>query len=221
MSIMRNWKISTLSGNYFKRNILPILWEILCLTGFVLFPAWLSYSNAAFYVGLIIYFRRDIDLHEMWKQWKRGQSFWKAVAWTLLALAAGFACSVLLGNVLFAGVDDGMFLLRTESWMEIFLFACSTILLPPFAEELFFRKSLLTGCSGRMMILASILSIFLYSAEHSLHWLGILEMACIALPLTAAYVKTKNIHVVITAHAILNLIGNLPTVIAAVGNRLA
>ncbi len=207
-------------SNYIKSNIIPILWEILCLTGFVLFPEWIPYINFAFYLGLIIYFRKDVDFREMLNQWKLGKSFWKSVAFTLLALVVGFACSILLSNVIFAGTNDGMFNLRMEGWLGIFLFACSTILMPPLAEELFFRKNLLLDSSAAAVAITSILSILLYSAEHSLHWLGLLETVCIAVPFTAAYLKTKNIYVVITAHLILNVAGNLPTVIALAANQL-
>ena len=51
-------------------------------------------------------------------------------------------------------------------------------------------------------------SMFLYALEHSLSWWGILLTMIWALPLTAAYIKTRNVSVVMTAHFIGNLLGN-------------
>ena len=46
------------------------------------------------------------------------------------------------------------------------------------------------------------ISMFLYAIEHALSWWGILLTMIWAIPLSIAYIKTKNIYVVMTAHFI-------------------
>ncbi|MFA9378378.1 MAG: lysostaphin resistance A-like protein [Lachnotalea sp.] len=110
--------------------------------------------------------------------------------------------------------------LRIDGWVGVIIFACSTIIMPPLAEELFFRKNIIYDSSKTIFIITSIMSIFLYSVEHSFTWLGILETVFIAIPFTLSYIKTKDIYIVITAHFIINLIGNLPSVIISIVNLL-
>ena len=52
------------------------------------------------------------------------------------------------------------------------------------------------------------ISMFLYAIEHALSWWGILLTMIWAIPLSIAYIKTKNIYVVMTAHFIGSLLGN-------------
>ena len=58
------------------------------------------------------------------------------------------------------------------------------------------------------MIVTMVISMLLYALEHSLSWWGIFLTMIWAFPLTIAYIRTKDIHVVMTAHFIGNLLGN-------------
>lgn len=49
---------------------------------------------------------------------------------------------------------------------------------------------------------------FLYALEHALAIWGIFLCMIWALPLSVAYIKTKNIYVPMTAHAICNIVVN-------------
>ena len=92
--------------------------------------------------------------------------------------------------------------------MTLLVFFISTILLPAVTEETFYRKSLILFKSKQAIVITTLISMFLYAAEHSLSWWGILLTMIWAVPLSIAYIKTKNIYVVMTAHFIGNLLGN-------------
>lgn len=49
---------------------------------------------------------------------------------------------------------------------------------------------------------------FLYAVEHALSPWGILLVMIWALPLSISYMKTKNVYIPMTAHFIVNLLGN-------------
>ena len=113
----------------------------------------------------------------------------------------------MLENI-FPNLDTGTIGLRRNSWPTLFVFFISTILLPAVTEETFFRKNMILLDSKPTMIITTIFSMFLYAAEHNLSWWGILLTMIWALPLSIAYIKTRNIYVVMTAHFIGNLLGN-------------
>ena len=92
--------------------------------------------------------------------------------------------------------------------MRLFVFAISTIILPPITEELFFRKSIIAFKSKGILMFTALIGMFLYAVEHSLSIWGIFLTMIWALPLTVSYIKTKNIYVPMTAHLIGNLLGN-------------
>ncbi|MDO5096789.1 MAG: CPBP family intramembrane metalloprotease [Peptostreptococcaceae bacterium] len=106
-----------------------------------------------------------------------------------------------------------MILLQVNNFLELILFAISTIILPPIVEESFYRKNLLSFENRKILILTTLLSMFLYASEHALSLWEILFSMIWALPLSISYIKTKNIYVPMTAHLICNIIINGFTVI--------
>lgn len=205
---------------WLKANTLPILWEILYIAGTLCFPQFALHINTAFFIGIILYFHHDFSFKALKEQWKSGKIFWKATIYTVIGLIAGFAASMALSVSVFKGMDDGLFKMPVYGWGELLLFICSTILFPPLAEELFHRKSLINTSSTSVLVLTSIISILLYSAEHGIGWVGMIETACLAIPFTISYIRSKNVYVPMTAHFILNLFGNLPTVILWICYRM-
>ena len=103
--------------------------------------------------------------------------------------------------------------LSRDNYFKLIIFAVSTIIFPPIAEEIFYRKAFIRFNKKKILILSSIIGMFLYALEHSLALLGIIETMIIAVPLTVSYIKTKNVYVTMTAHFLVNLIGNGITVV--------
>lgn len=201
-----------------RENTAPVLWEILYIICTIRFPQYSLYLNTAFFIGIIIRFHRDFSFKALREQWTSGKNFWIPAFYTVAGLIAGFAVSAVLSASVFSDVDNRMFQMPVHGWRDLLLFTCSTVFLPPLAQELFYRKSLIDGSSRSMLIFTSIISILMYSVEHGIGWVGIVEAVCLAIPFIISYIKTQNVYIVITAHFILNLIGNLPDVMRGIGH---
>lgn len=120
-------------------------------------------------------------------------------------MVAAFLLSSSLKRI-FPNVNDGMIGLTRNNLFQLILFAMSTIIFPPIAEEVFYRKAIIKFDTKGILILTSFVGMILYALEHSLSWLGILETIIIAVPLTISYIKTKNVYIPMTAHFLVNLI---------------
>lgn len=200
---------------YIQKNVIPILIEAAFILSFLFVPEeYAVYTNFVFYTSLAIYFgtQKTFSL-KTWKiQLCSGKDFWSAVFWTGVFFMIAFGFTGVLEGML-PDVDTGMIGLRRSNWLELVLFAVSTVFLPPVVEELFYRQSLISFQSKGWMAATALFSTFLFALEHALKPFGILITAIWALPLVVAYIKTKNIYVPMTAHFIANAIGNGSTVI--------
>ena len=136
-----------------------------------------------------------------------GKKFWISVIFTVSAMALSFVITSIIG-ILLPNINDGMGLLKVHNKFELLIFAMSTIILPPLAEELFYRKSLIRFEHKRQMPILVIISGLLFALEHSLAPFGILVVFIWSIPLMVSYIKTKNVYVVIVAHFICNFVMN-------------
>lgn len=203
---------------YWKKNLTPLAIEAVFIVSCFMVPAaYFIYTNFLFYSALLLYFavRKEFSLKAWIDSLKGGKAFWRPAGITVFFFLAAFAATTVLESV-FPQLDTGMIGLRRDSWFTLAIFAVSTILLPPIVEELFYRKSLILTENGgedvhsnqKIMIVTVVLSMFLYALEHSLTLWGILLTMLWALPLSVSYIKTKNVFIPMTAHFIVNLIGN-------------
>lgn len=115
--------------------------------------------------------------------------------------------TTILENV-FPYYSTGTIGLKRESWFTLIIFAISTIVLPAIVEEIFYRKSIISFQSKKILFVTTLLGMFLYALEHSLTPWGIFLTMIWALPLSLSYIKTKDVYVPMTAHFIVNLVGN-------------
>lgn len=205
------------NSSYFKKLIPPVLWEIIFLYSCFSLPEhYCIYTNFIFYLGIIIYFLAlgDFSFTNIAKNLKCGKKFWIPVLWTAVSMITAFLLSAFISS-LFPNVDDGMFGLDRDSWPKLILFAISTIIFPPIAEETFYRQACVRFDNKIVLFISSLLGMILYLLEHSIALLGIIETMIVAVPLTISYIKTRNVYVTITAHFIVNLIGNGVSVVFA------
>lgn len=165
------------------------------------------YINFLFYIVLAVYFkqRKDFYIKEWLNSVKKGRTFWKQVLLTILFCTLAFAFTNVLANM-FPNLNNGMIKLRVNNWFKLILFTFSTIILPPIAEEIFYRKNLISFKNRRILVLTTLFSMFLYALEHALAIWGIFLCMIWALPLSLSYIKTKNIYVTMTAHFICDLV---------------
>lgn len=205
---------------YLKHNIVPLCLECILIICLIVFPEYLLYINFFFYLGIAVYFIicKDFSIQEMKGNICAGKKFWKSVILTVAALALSFAITSII-KILLPNIDDGMGLLKVHNGFELLIFAMSTIILPPLAEELFYRKSLISFEYKKQMPILIIVSGLLFALEHSIAPFGILVALIWSIPLMVSYIKTKNVYVVIAAHFICNFVMNGLDVIS-IFNRL-
>jgi membrane protease YdiL (CAAX protease family) len=133
---------------------------------------------------------------------------------TILGMAVMFGISFVI-TILFKNMNYGMAVLGVNNWATLFAFAVVTILLPPISEEAFYRKAIISFDSKIVLLISTIVSVLLYASEHSLLPIGLLQASLWAIPLSIAYIKTKDIYICMTAHFICNLIINGMTVVGS------
>ncbi|WP_174720615.1 CPBP family intramembrane glutamic endopeptidase [Streptococcus periodonticum] len=199
---------------YLKSLIFPLTIEMLFILGcFLCSPKDHIFLNFLFYLILAIYFswNKDFSLKEWWKAVRSGGRFWKQVLLTILFLSLAFVFTNFLES-LFPDLDKGMIHLRADCWLKLVLYAASTILLPPIAEEIFYRKLLISFKSKKILIATTVLSMFLFALEHAFAIWGIFLCMIWGLPLSLSYIRTRNLYVPMTAHLICNIIINGLTV---------
>lgn len=206
---------------FIKKNIAPCIWFAvwIFLLPFIL-PSFdiqtNVYANLIFYIGLlllVILGQRQLFSREEILSLKRKHT-WLTIVFTILGLALAFGLATAL-IALFPDVNTGWGHLKCTDAYSLAAFAISTILLPPLAEELFFRKSLIVlNRSKKILIITTSISIILFGLEHSLSILGFIEGALIGIVLSFSYIRTKNIIIPVTAHFIVNLLANGYSVIS-------
>jgi membrane protease YdiL (CAAX protease family) len=203
------------SKTYWARLIPALCWHALYLVlcgGFDRYDR--VYFDLMFFLVLVVYFA-------VWRCWrfsewkdevKSGKAFWFPVIFTVLGMAAMFGVSIGLAAV-FPDVDTKMAVLGVSDWPSLIAFTFTTILLPPVAEEAFYRQSVTAFDSKTILAVTTVVSILLYASEHSLAPLGLLTACLWAIPLNIAYIKTRNVYVCMTAHFFCNLVVNGITVV--------
>lgn len=200
---------------YIKELYIPILWQILFLISCIyLSKDYFIYINFIFYLGIIIFFLRKgyFSIRELKVNVVNGKKFWLPVLLTIFGLILAYIVSY-FPQMLFHNLDDGMIGLKIDNWIELILFAISTIIFPALAEELFYRKALISFQSKRILLISSIIGLFLFALEHSLSWYGILMVMIWGIPFSISYIKTKNIYIPMMEHFIVDLLGNGSSVI--------
>lgn len=198
-----------MDNKYIKLNIFPIIAEVLFVLVCLLFKGYYIYINFLFYIVLAIYFwlKKDFSIKEWIASAKEGIDFWKQVILTILFICFAFAFTNILENM-FPFLSTGMINLKADNWLKIILFTGSTIILPPVAEEVFYRKNLISFKNRKILILTTLFSMFAYALEHTFTIWGVFLCMIWALPLSISYIKTKNIYVTMTAHFICNFVIN-------------
>lgn len=198
-----------------KYLILPIIWHLIYLLFSGSFDSTHRvYCDLIFYLGLAVYFMLIdyISFKDIWNEWKKGKEFWLPVLYTIIFLIIAFGIGSLI-SALFPNINNGIGVFKVVNVPTFLAFALTTILLPPIAEEAFYRKGIINFDNNISLLITAIIGTLLYASEHSLKPLGFLITAAWSLPFTISYIKTKNIYISVTAHFICNLGFNGMTVI--------
>ena len=208
-----------------RKNSIGFVWFVIFI--FIapsISPAWNTmtnvYSDLIFYLGItaiVIVQDRMILVNGAWRSLKKRRT-WVAVLLTILGLGFAYGVASLLIS-LFPHANVGWAKLSVHGWVGLVAFGLSTIILPPIAEELFFRKSIIVLNSSKwMLILTTLISVIIFGLEHSLYPLGFLEGAFIGIAFAIPYILTRNIMVTIMAHFLTNLLMNGESIIVVINH---
>ena len=90
------------------------------------------------------------------------------------------------------------------------------IIIKPVAEELFFRKAIIRFGSKKKVLAFTLMSLVLCALSRAHGLLGIAEWILMALPVTIAYVATRNIYISLMAHVLFEFYDNIYDVVYAI-----
>lgn len=202
---------------YIRKNIIPIIIESAFLAAVIFSEVETIYLNFGFFLLLILYFafRNEYSFSGIAERVKL-KKFWKDVFFTILVICAGFLLMSALQNA-FPEIPLGAIKLKINSPFKVFLFAVQTILFPPLAEEMFYRKYLIVEGHGvGITVLTLLFSSVLFAAEHAIDPFGIATYTILGIAFGLAYLRHKNIEAMMAAHFLVNLILNVANILMLV-----
>ena len=165
------------------------------------------YVNFFFFVTLIAYFayRGEYSLHTLFDI--KSGVFWKNVGISLALIVGAF---LLMTGVqsLFPQLELGEIKIPAHTPFDMVLFAVQTIIFPPLAEEMFYRKYLISFSRTRNTVMTALFSSILFATTHALSPFGIATYTILGMGFACAYILHKNIGANMMAHFLTNLIGN-------------
>ncbi|WP_170175729.1 CPBP family intramembrane glutamic endopeptidase [Propionibacterium australiense] len=187
---------------YLLKNLFPLAVEAVFVVLVVVGIPRTIYLNLMLYLLMILYFaaRREYSFTEWWDELRK-KIFWVACLGTLVLIGAGFAAMTVLQGC-FADVPLGDIKLRSTTRFGLFLFAVQTIAFPPLAEEMFYRKYLISLQGGARTAVTLMVSSVLFAAAHAVYPFGILTYAVLGMSFGLAYVWHKNIYAMMSVHFI-------------------
>ena len=199
--------------NYWKKLSVPLIALALFLLSTVLIPRQVLYTKIAFCAVLIIWFRRDFSLHEMFVSYRYGKDFWVPFTAGLGGLLACYLIRDALSNHVFAGMDAGMIQVWYKGGVETTLLYVLRIVLEPVAIELFFRRGMIVLDDRRKMVLTAAVGTILAAMTSYFGPIGILETVISALPLVIVYCWTGDVYTTNQMHLIYAVLINVPELI--------
>ena len=209
-----------------NRLYIPFLWELLFGVACVLLPKQTLYLFFVFYLGILYYFYyfyKQFSFRKLKKNLGRIVTFWIPVALTFGGLYIANYIRVQIIPYVFTGARDGTVqIIYHNELFPTFMYALMMIVLKPVAEELFFRRAVIKFGSWKKVLAFSILSMLLCALSRAHYPLGIAEWMLMALPVTIAYVATRNIYISLMAHVLFEFYDNIYSVvytIARIFNR--
>ncbi|MCR5557590.1 MAG: CPBP family intramembrane metalloprotease [Butyrivibrio sp.] len=144
--------------------------------------------------------------------------FWVPVLITFIGLLLANDIKNKIIQPLFYTAKDGTISIITKN--DIFptiMYATMMIIMKPVAEELFFRKAIISFGSKKRVFALTIVSLLLCAVSRAHGVLGIAEWILMAIPVTVAYVVTRNIYISVMAHVAFEFYDNIYSIVYAIG----
>ena len=204
-----------------KRLYIPIAWELLFVISTIIMPKQAFHLFFTFYLGLLIYYyyiHKQFSFRKFGRNLTRIRTFWLPVIGTFVGL---MLCNDIKNKIIqpyFATVRDGYVSFSVSNDIVPTLFyALMMIVMKPVAEELFFRKAIISFGSRKRVFVLTIVSLILCAVTRAHGVLGIAEWMIMAVPVTIAYVATRNIYISVMAHVAFEFYDNIYSIVYTIG----
>lgn len=214
-------EIILIKESVLKRLYIPFAWELLFVISTILMPKQAFYLFFVFYAGLLIYFyyiHKQFSFRKFARNLSRIRRFWVPVLITFAGLLLANDIKNKIIQPLFYTAKDGTISIITKN--DIFptiMYAAMMIIMKPVAEELFFRKAIISFGSKKRVFALTVASLLLCAVSRAHGVLGIAEWILMAIPVTAAYVITRNIYISVMAHVAFEFYDNIYSIVYAIG----
>ncbi len=200
-----------------NRLYIPFVWELLFILATIHFPKQTLMLFFVFYLGILYYFYffyKQFSFRKLYKNFKKVVAFWIPVVLTFIGLyLADYIKTNIIPN-LFPLVKDGTVqIIYHNELFPTFIYAIMMIIIKPVAEELFFRKAIIRFGSKKKVLAFTLMSLVLCALSRAHGLLGIAEWILMALPVTIAYVATRNIYISLMAHVLFEFYDNIYSVV--------
>ena len=200
------------------------MWELAFITATIIMPKQAFHLFFGFYLGLLIYFYfiyKQFSFRKLYKNFGRPVTFWLPVLATFVGLLAANRLRMFLSSQFAMSIDEGaVSIIVHNDIMPTFFYALMMIVMKPVAEEFFFRKALISFDNKKQTVIFTIISLVLCALTRAHGPLGIVEWIIMALPVTIAYILSRNIYISVMAHVIYEFYDNIYEVVYTLGRIL-
>ncbi len=207
-----------------KRIYIPLIWELAFIIATILMPKQAFYLFFVFYLGLLTYFYfiyKQFSFRKLYKNFGRFLTFWLPVVATFIGLFFANKIRLFLSMKFYGVIDEGAVkMIVHNDIIPTLFYALMMIVMKPVAEEFFFRKALIKFDNKKQTIIFTVISLVLCALTRAHGPLGILEWVIMALPVTVAYILSKNIYISVMAHVLFEFYDNIYEVVYTVGRIL-
>lgn len=204
-----------------RRLYIPLAWELLFVISTIIMPMQAFHLFFVFYLGLLIYFyyfHKQFSFRKFARNLTRIKRFWLPVILTFVGLMLANDIKNKVLQPYFATVRDGTVSIITKNdILPTIIYALMMIVMKPVAEELFFRKAIISFGSKKRVFVLTVVSLILCAVTRAHGVLGIAEWMLMAIPVTIAYVVTRNIYISVMAHVAFEFYDNIYSIVYALG----
>jgi hypothetical protein len=138
----------------------------------------------------------------------------------LITFAGLFAASKLkdiLSQQFPLSYKENVWIIVPNDMFPTIIYAFMMIIMKPVAEELFYRRAIIRFGDKKKMILLTVASLLICALSRAHGPVAVLQWVLMSLPVTIAYIATKNIYVSIMAHVIFEFYDNTYEIVYSLG----
>ena len=187
-----------------RRLYIPLIWELILVIATIIWERQSFYFFFVFYIGLLVYFyfiNKQFSFRELRSNFSDVKTFWIPVMITVAAMLLAYRFQQEIIVRMYNEYYDSIVHIPFRNELAPLLFNClMCMVIKPVAEELFYRKAIIIFGSKKKIALLTVVSLLLCSITMAHGFIGITTFVVMALPVTIAYLVTKNIYVSVMAH---------------------